>query len=567
LNSNTERGTEIGALRHPSAPVAIGETAAAAQAAQSKAVVLARYEMAIRQPRDWDSVRQALLKECRRPSFAHNKSALYKKPIGEGVEGLGIRFVEVGLRCMKNVLVTSSIVFEDENMEAHKVSVTDLEANTGYDLDVKVSKSVERSKPMSDGSYLSVRKNSWGKDVYTVPATDDDLLNKRAALISKAVRTLGLRLIPGDLQDEAEELIRKIRKDDAAKDPDAAKKAIVDAFGDVSVSVDMLTEYLGHPLDEITAQEIVDLRGFYGAIKDGEATWHKIMEHRQEDPNWKPKRKEHVKTAEELKAGAGGAEKSDAAAGSASAGAAQKAQERPVAQAPAAAAPDANPDTTIHGPKMRRVVTERGRVLTELAYEPKLSEIIDVDNVPWRVIEFTTDQVVVRPADRPAAKPPEPGQQQAPAAKKVVEATPLELQAVVTEIMGATTTEDLKQAEDLIDRLPEAERPAAKALLDTKRKGIGATETASGAHGMSETAKGVVPDTDRQAAAEEQVAKAIAALREQMPENFILIIDDGKDVVTRGMFSLNSAQRMLKSAIETVSDQYAYNVAAALVRK
>jgi hypothetical protein len=470
VNSNTERGTDITALRHAPAPVAIGETAAAAQAAQSKAVVLARYEMAIRQPRDWDSVRQALLKECRRPSFAHNKSALYKKPIGEGVEGLGIRFVEVGLRCMKNVLVTSSIVFEDENMEAHKVSVTDLEANTGYDLDVKVSKSVERSKPMSDGSYLSVRKNSWGKDVYTVPATDDDLLNKRAALISKAVRTLGLRLIPGDLQDEAEELIRKIRKDDAAKDPDAAKKAIVDAFGEVSVSVDMLTDYLGHPLDEITAQEIVDLRGFYGAIKDGEATWHKIMEHRQEDPNWKPKRKETVKTAEELKAGAGGAAKSDAAAGSASAGAVQKAQERPVAQAPVAAAPD----TKIDGPKMRRVVTERGRVLTELAYEPKLSEIIDVDNVPWRVIEFTTDQVVVRPADRPAAKPPEPPQQQAPAVKAPVEATPLELQAVVTEIMTAVTAEDLKQAEDLIDRLPEAERPAAKALLDTKRKGIGA---------------------------------------------------------------------------------------------
>jgi uncharacterized membrane protein len=84
---------------------------------------------------------------------------------------------------------------------------------------------------------------------------------------------------------------------------------------------------------------------------------------------------------------------------------------------------------------------------------------------------------------------------------------------------------------------------------------------------MSETAKGVVPDTDRQAAAEEQVAKAIAALREQMPENFILIIEKEERVVTRGMFSLNSAQRMFKSAIETVSEQYAYNVAAALGRK
>jgi hypothetical protein len=61
------------------------------------------------------------MSECRRPSFAHNKSAYYRKPIGQGVEGLGIRFVEVALRCMKNVLVETSMIFEDDAKEIHCV--------------------------------------------------------------------------------------------------------------------------------------------------------------------------------------------------------------------------------------------------------------------------------------------------------------------------------------------------------------------------------------------------------------------------------------------------------------
>ncbi|WP_454056068.1 hypothetical protein [Cupriavidus sp. Marseille-Q8015] len=259
---------------------AIVETASTAVAAQAKAMVEARYIMAMQRPRNWDAVRQTLLRECRRPSFAHNKSAYYRKPIGQGVEGLGIRFVEVALRCMTNVLVETTMIFEDEAKEVHRVSVTDLESNLTYPLDVRVSKTVERSKPMDDGSFLSVRKNSYGKDVYTVPANDDDLLNKRAAQISKAIRTLGLRIIPGDMQDEAEDIIKSVRMDEAARDPDAERKRIADAFAGIGVKVSDLVAYLGHSLDSCSPAELVDLRGIYGAIKDGEATWKSVMDNK-----------------------------------------------------------------------------------------------------------------------------------------------------------------------------------------------------------------------------------------------------------------------------------------------
>jgi hypothetical protein len=259
-----------------------GETASTAVAAQAKAMIESRYVMAMRNPRNMDQVRQDLLKECRRPSFAHNKSALYNKPIGKGVEGLGIRFVEVALRCMRNVLAESIMVYSDAEKEIHRVIVTDLEANSTWPMDITVTKTVERSKPADDGSYISVRKNSYGKNVYTVPAQDDELLNKRLALISKALRTAGLRIIPGDLQDEAEEIIRSIRLDAAAKDPDAERKKVADAFASIGVKASDLQEYLGHPLDGCTPAELVDLRGLYGALKDGEATWVTAMENKRE---------------------------------------------------------------------------------------------------------------------------------------------------------------------------------------------------------------------------------------------------------------------------------------------
>ena len=258
------------------------DVAASAVAAQAQAMVQSRYIMALRNPRNMDVVRQDLIAECKRPSFANNPSAFYRKPIGQGVEGLGIRFVEVALRCMKNVLIETKMVYENDMVEVHNVAVTDLESNITYPQDVKVTKTVERSKPNDDNSYISVRMNSYGKPVYTLPAQDDDLLNKRGALISKAIRTLGLRIIPGDLQDEAEQLIKQVRKNAAAADPDAERKRIVDAFAEMGVKASDLTLYLGHDLGQCTPAQLVDLRGIFGALRDGETTWKGIMANKAE---------------------------------------------------------------------------------------------------------------------------------------------------------------------------------------------------------------------------------------------------------------------------------------------
>jgi hypothetical protein len=44
-----------------------------------------------------------------------------------------------------------------------------------------------------------------------------------------------------------------------------------------------LADYLGHDIGACSPQELVNLRGLYGAIKDGEATWASAMENKAEN--------------------------------------------------------------------------------------------------------------------------------------------------------------------------------------------------------------------------------------------------------------------------------------------
>ena len=273
---------QVAATREVADP-GVSPHALAAEAA-ARAMVEARYVIAFRRPRNWDAVRVAILRECSRPSFALDKSALYKKPVGgsaEGVDGLGIRFVEMALRCMTNILVEQRTILETDMTRVLWVAVTDLEANVTFPREVTIEKTVERSRPSDDG-YISVRTNSRGQPVYRVRATEDEVMTKEAAIVSKIVRMCGLRVIPGDLQAEAEDVIRKVRADRAAADPDGERKAIVDGFASLNVPIVELAEYVGHDLGACSPAELGELRSVWGAIRDGETTWANTIAHRRD---------------------------------------------------------------------------------------------------------------------------------------------------------------------------------------------------------------------------------------------------------------------------------------------
>jgi hypothetical protein len=238
------------------------ELQAAATSAQARALVEARYFLAKKMPRDWLTVRGGMLKDCERPGFA--AVARYRKPIGRGVEGPSIRFAEAFLRHATNTLSEAHAMFDDER----------------YFKDVAIEKVVERSTLKPGQEALYSRINSQGQPVYLVAATEDDLLNKQAALESKALRTLALRLLPGDILDECMERVRTTLSNEVAKDPDAERKRLVDAFAALRVQPADIKAYLGHEIDKITPKEILDLRAIYAAIRDEETSWVEVMETR-----------------------------------------------------------------------------------------------------------------------------------------------------------------------------------------------------------------------------------------------------------------------------------------------
>lgn len=266
------------------------ETAASAVAAQATAMVQARYVMALQRPRDMDEVRARLLREVERPGFA--EAAWFRKPIGQGVEGLSVRFAEAAARCLGNISSDPMVVFEDDRQRIVRLLVTDLESNVTYSKDIVVVKTVERNRLRDGQTALQVRTNSRGQATYIVEATDDEVLAKENSLISKAFRNAVERILPGDIKDECRVRIKAIRSGDVAKDPDAARKKVADAFAGIGVMPAQLKEYLGHDLATCSPAEIQDLRDLYSAIHTGEATWAEALEARggEEKPEEPPKK-------------------------------------------------------------------------------------------------------------------------------------------------------------------------------------------------------------------------------------------------------------------------------------
>lgn len=262
-------------------PAPISEAMATAAAAGAKAAIEAQYVMALRNPRNIETARQALLKECDRPTFA--AVAEYAKPVGDRkVRGPSIRFAETAARCWGNIATVTQVVYEDDERRVMGVQGVDLEANVGYRVEIVIEKTVERSQLREGQEALRTRTNTAGRMVYLVRATEDDLLNKANAQISKAIRNNITRIIPGDLVEEAMRRAAETRAKRDAQDPDAARREITDAFFALAgIDAEELEGYLGHPVARATPAEVDDLRAVYIALRDGDSTWADVKAQRK----------------------------------------------------------------------------------------------------------------------------------------------------------------------------------------------------------------------------------------------------------------------------------------------
>lgn len=266
--------TEI-ALAPPPAPLT---NLGSALAAQVQATVQIRTMVALSRPRDWDLVRQRMLKECARPSFC--ESALYSKPVGNTkVEGFSIRFAEALARNVGNLTTETVVVDESPESIQLRVVTTDLESNSSWSTDVSVKKTIERRKPKEGQTVISSRRNSAGDLVYLIEASDDEMLVKQNMLISKAARNNIVRLCPGDILDDCEEKIKAVLRARTKEDPDAERKRIFDKFGEFGVEPPQIKEFLGHDVGpgQISLAELDELRKIYTGLAQRETTWADVV--------------------------------------------------------------------------------------------------------------------------------------------------------------------------------------------------------------------------------------------------------------------------------------------------
>jgi hypothetical protein len=257
------------------------ELGAAYVQALVEAEVKARTAVALQRPRDWDAVRQKLLKEVSRQGLA--EQAEYNIPrAGTHITGPSIRLAEAAVRAMGNLAVSVRVTEDGKAVRKGEVVVCDLENNTTYSAAWVVEKTMERRKlPASvvAEDVLGTRSTADGAKIYVLKAPETEVQLKQGAVVSRVLRGLALRLLPGDLLEEALDMARRVRTGALqAQDPEAVRKKVADSFASLGVTVEMLAEYLGHPLSQTTPGEIDDLRKLYVAIKDGATTWAEAME-------------------------------------------------------------------------------------------------------------------------------------------------------------------------------------------------------------------------------------------------------------------------------------------------
>jgi hypothetical protein len=254
---------------------------AATQALTAKATadINARWMIAMHRPRDLYDTRDQILRLCKKPGFA--EKAIYSVPRGgKSIKGLSIRFAEAAMTAMSNMGCEAQTLYDSDEQRVVRVVATDYESNIAWQRDLTIPKTKEVSS-LNGQQAIRQRLNSSGKVVYLVAATDDDVTVKEGSAISKASRTAILRMIPAWILAEARAMCEATIQERAAADPDAERLRMFDAFASLDVKPSWISDWLGHPSDQATPAEVVELRHLYVAIRDGEVSLEEAMKARK----------------------------------------------------------------------------------------------------------------------------------------------------------------------------------------------------------------------------------------------------------------------------------------------
>jgi hypothetical protein len=239
----------LSAVKTPKVPDgSMVSTESARAVAETQGAIVAAKQF----PRDQHQSYQRIMQACKRPSLAGK--AMYSYPRGgQTVKGPSIRLAEVILQNWGN-MVSGITELSNANGESVMQSFAwDLETNT---RDVKtfsvkhIRKTRQQTKKLDDP-----------RDVYELVA-NQGARRKRACILA---------VIPADVVEDAVKACEQTVLQGIQGNLEDRVRGMLGAFMDLGVTKELIEKKLEHPVENMIAEEFVDLQSIYQSIKDGVA--------------------------------------------------------------------------------------------------------------------------------------------------------------------------------------------------------------------------------------------------------------------------------------------------------
>lgn len=220
--------------------------ATAAKSVEAAMVIAQRF------PRDEDTARLSILRECDQRRLAEDAEYEYPRG-GETVRGPSIRLAEMMSRRWGH--------FDQGVLELDRRGGQSVCLAYAWDLQTNVRDArtftVKHWRDLKGGTGRAVTSE---RDVYEVIA-NQAARRKRAAILA---------LLPGWLVDEAVERCRKTLAAKAGEEPlEVRIERMTASFAELGVSRAMLEARMGHTIAETGENGMTKLRRLYGSLRDG----------------------------------------------------------------------------------------------------------------------------------------------------------------------------------------------------------------------------------------------------------------------------------------------------------
>ena len=232
---------------------AINQGTIAVESNRAIAEAQGKLYMAKNFPRDYIAAYNKAIEACQRPEFAQKAFFSYPRG-GETVSGVTIRFAEEMARCFGNLDYGIKELSHEEGRSEMQAYCWDLETNTISQQNFTVEHIRETKK--------GITRLTSQRDIYEKTANDG----------ARRLRSRILAILPPDL---VEACIAECKKTIAGNSdtPLSDKiKTLVVYFKKKGVTQEMLENRMGHKLEAMTPEELVDYTGIYNSIKGKETT-------------------------------------------------------------------------------------------------------------------------------------------------------------------------------------------------------------------------------------------------------------------------------------------------------